>query len=106
ASTDTLAKNLTNRVTTIQNAMKSGSGEPAPVDQSILGKVEYPTLASHQTNYFIDIQLDNTKRGSPQIVAPTEFQVDLVRAPILVYMFSPDMEKIYVVVGKEKNSNL
>ena len=105
-SKDTLAGDLDKQVIEIRNRMKSPSGDPTPLDPTLLKKIEYPTLASHETENFIALQLDNTKRGRPQILGPSEFQVDLVRAPMLVYIFSPDMEKIYVVKEVAKNKNL
>src|SRR6266404_2855933 len=105
-SKDTLAGDLDIKVKAIRTAMKSNTGDPAALDPTLLKKPEYPDMVSHETPYFIALQLDNTKRGSPTILAPTEFQVDLVRAPILVYMFTPDGEKIYVRVeadNKKKN---
>jgi hypothetical protein len=105
-SKDTLAGDLDKKVVDIRNQMKGNSGDPTPLDPTLLKKIDYPTLASHETEYFIALQLDNTKRGSPQILGPTEFQVDLVRAPVLVYIFSPEMDKIYVVKEVAKNKNL
>src|SRR5690349_6665036 len=56
-STDGLVKDLADRHVAIKNAINSPSGDPPPIDPSILGKVEYPPLASHPTSYFIDLDL-------------------------------------------------
>src|SRR5258708_1955071 len=87
-SKDTLAGDLDKKVSVIRSTMKGNFGEPQALDPTLLKKIEYPDMKSHETQYFIALQLDNTNRGSPRILEPTEFQVDLVRAPILVYMFN------------------
>src|SRR5262245_35693216 len=88
ASTDERAKTLTTKADELTKRVNnSNNGEqPKALEKNILGKVEYPEIAAvlHRNDpYFIDTQVDDTRRNSPPILPPTEYQVDFFRGVIL-----------------------
>jgi hypothetical protein len=101
ASTDEKQKGLTGKAKSIDQTIQTGGGSPSALDPTLLGRAEYPTLASRSTTYFIDLPLDSAKRGQPQILPPTEFQVDIVRAPILVYRLTGEGDKRSILVKQQ-----
>jgi hypothetical protein len=108
ASTDTKQKEITDKVKGLETALNSTGGAVDPLDPSLMEKVHYDDFAPAQfrsTEFYVDLPLDNEKRGRPKVLQPDEFQVDLIRAPIYVYNFTPDKEKIFVLKETTKGPN-
>src|SRR5262245_28481571 len=109
ASTDEKQKEITDKVKGLETAHNGTSGTVDHLDPALMGEMKYPTLYStsfRPTSVYVDLPIDGTKRGRPHVLPPDEFQVDLVRAPIYVYHFSPDKESIYVLQEQSKGKNL
>src|SRR5260370_29039734 len=100
ASTSENEHSILNKVEDINRKMSSNEEKIDNLDESLMKQLEFPSVSASQfrgTNMFVDIALDNAKRGRPTVLQPDEFQVDLIRAPIYVYHFSSDRSKIYVL---------
>src|SRR5260370_16342525 len=100
ASTSETEHSILNKVEEINRKMSSNEEKIDSLDESLMKQLEFPSVSASQfrgTNMFVDIALDNAKRGRPTVLQPDEFQVDLIRAPIYVYHFSSDRTKIYAL---------
>jgi hypothetical protein len=111
ADTNAVAGNITKQAKGITQKIQSdASQKPPDLPPWVIEPVKFDMLwaKNYENNPpFIDIVLDNAKRGSPTILMPVEFQVDLVRVPISVYNFqgSGDSKKIAVTFTKEVQKN-
>jgi hypothetical protein len=105
-----VAGNISKQAKGITQKIASDPQKPPELQPWVTQPVKFDTLwaRNYENNPpFIDIVLDNAKRGSPTLLMPVEFQVDLVRAPISVYNFqgSKDNPKIAVTYTKEVQKN-
>ncbi|HLW63944.1 MAG TPA: hypothetical protein VKS79_01410 [Gemmataceae bacterium] len=111
ADTGAVAGDISKSAKGIQQKIASDSSQkPKDLEDWVTKPVKFDTLwaKNYENNApFIDIVLDNAKRGSPTILMPVEFQVDLVRAPIETYLFqgTKDNMKIAVTYTKEVQKN-
>jgi hypothetical protein len=111
ADTGAVASNISKQAKGITTKIASDSSQsPKPLEPWVTERVKFDALwaKNYENNPpFIDIVLDNAKRGSPTILMPVEFQVDLVRAPITIYNYqgNKDNLKIAVTYTKEVQKN-
>src|SRR5260221_11465779 len=108
ASTDDKQNEINRKVKDLETALSNPNGTVDPLGPTLMGPMRYDLFAAAQfrpTNIFVDLALDNEKRGRPRVLPPDEFQVDLVRAPIYVYHFTPERDKIFVLKGKFEGKN-
>src|SRR5262249_6815719 len=105
ASTEKEAKKITDEATRVKNtAKRSDSGEKPPELESwVRSKVRYTEIPPDQYRnglYFIDILIDQQKRGNPEIKVPNEFQVDFFRGVYYGHEFvvvNGERVKIYIL---------
>jgi hypothetical protein len=111
ASKVEIAKKLNSTTKDLNNKIKNGTGDPPPLADFLFSDIsnerEDPVAHRTEFEYFLPSTLAETKRGSPKILSPDEFQIDLYRGQALVYNIigEKDRMKIAVVASRQIDKN-
>src|SRR5262249_5620244 len=92
ASTDGRAKALNDKSANLKKTVnnKSSGETPKPLEQNLMGEIVFDRIPpeKHRNDaFFVDTSVDDMRRNRPNILPPTEYQVDFFRGVMLSYNF-------------------